>query len=100
MNEHAKDPNHGRNTFFLWLEYHYNSAWFWSRYYWSFFSERLAKTGWTMLFALLFLYFVYTLCFVHESQRISNESAKIGAFLMLLFMLLSSLRNSKYYQQI
>ena len=65
-----------------------------------FIKERMQKIGWTLLFSFLFLYFVYELCFIHESQRISNEYAKIGAFLMGLFLLLSTLPNTKFYMQI
>ena len=60
----------------------------------------MQKIGWTLLFSFLFLYFVYGLCFIHESQRISNESAKIGAFLMGLFLILSAVPNTKFYLEL
>lgn len=59
----------------------------------------MAQTGWTIAFSALFLYFVYCLCFVEESQRISNNSAKMGAFLTALFLVLSSAQNSKVFRQ-
>lgn len=65
-----------------------------------FIKERMQKIGWTVLFSVLFLYFVYELCFIHESERISNESAKIGAFLMFLFMMLSTIPNTKFYREL
>ena len=59
----------------------------------------MVKTGWTLVFSFLFLYFVYSLCFVDESQRISNESTKLGAFLMAIFLLLSTAQNTRFYRQ-
>ena len=61
--------------------------------------DRLSKTGWVLLFSCLFLYFVHQLCFVHESQRISNDAAKTGAFLTALFLVLASARNTQFYRQ-
>ena len=96
MSEHAKDPRYGRNTFFYWLEYNFNRARFWTLYYWSFVSERFTRIGWTITFSILFLYFVYSLCFIDESQRMTDESTRVAAFIMLLLMMLSSLKNSRF----
>ena len=101
MSEHVRDPNHGSlRLFFLRLEdqiyYHSYRA----RYYYNYLRGRMEQTGWTIVFAVLFLFFVYLLCFVEESKRISNDSAKMGAFLMALFLVLSSAQNSKVFRQL
>ena len=62
--------------------------------------ERLQKTFWTIIFSLMFLYFVYALCFISEKNRISNESAKIGAFMMALCLLVSYLLSTKWYNKL
>ena len=100
MGERAKDPNFGRNSWFIWLENQYYRLQFWFNYYGHFISDRFSQTGWTILFSVLFLYFVYALCFISESKRISNESAKMGAFIMALFILLSTVQNTKFYRQL
>ena len=101
MSEHVRDPNHGSlRLFFLRLEdqiyYHSYRA----RYYYNYLRGRMEQTGWTIVFAVLFLFFVYLLCFVEECKRISNDSAKMGAFLMALFLVLSSAQNSKVFRQL
>jgi len=49
------------------------------------FMERVRLQAWTMTFLALFLVFVYILLFVDERTRISNDSAKLCAFVTLLF---------------
>ena len=82
------------------LEFDLFQSGFWTLYYWSFVSERFTRIGWTITFSILFLYFVYSLCFVHESQRMTDESTRVAAFIMLLLMMLSSLKNSRFAQQV
>ena len=62
--------------------------------------ERFTRTAWSIIFAIMFLYFVYLLCFINEDERISNDTAKIGAFLTLFFMIISAALNTQIYRQL
>ena len=90
MNEIVREKNNGRVNFFVWLEGEYYRLSNKVSFYTNFFKDRMAKTGWTILFSVLFLYFVHSLCFVDEKHRLSNEYTKMGAFLMALFLILST----------
>ena len=62
--------------------------------------ERFTKTVWSIIFAMMFLYFVYLLCFINESERISNDTAKVGAFLTFFFLIISAALNTEIYRQL
>lgn len=95
MKQDVKNSN--KVSFFLWMEYNYYRLQHKWQYYVHYFKDRFQKTGWTILFAFLFLYFVHALCFIQENKRISNEWAKIGAFMMALCLLISYLFSTKWY---
>ena len=100
MNQHVTDPNRFRHPFYAWLDERYRIFMFYWSFFYNKFTTRLRETAWTLVFSFCFLYFVYQLCFVAESQRISNENAKLGAFIMAIFLLLSTLKETKLYKEL
>ena len=65
-----------------------------------YYRDRISKTAWSVLFSVMFLYFVYLLCFINEDERISNDTAKIGAFLTLFFLIISAALNTEIYREL
>ena len=56
-----------RPKFLIWVEDTFFRVRFWSLHYYRYMQARLQKTGWVLLFSILFLYFLYQLCFIEES---------------------------------
>ena len=74
-------------------------AYFYYRPFVDYYYYRFKKTFWTTVFALMFLGFVYILCFVDESERFSDDTARIGAFTCALFALVSYLMSQPRAKQ-
>ena len=101
MNERAREPeNRRRTSFFVKLEEWYHHSLYKFGYYRALVAERAERLVWMLGFSCLFLLFIYQLCFVKEDKRISNDYAKMGAFLTALCLVLLAARNSRTYRQL